>query len=133
MFPMTLSAFHFVFTICFYEALRYGGAFKTPSPDLPQLEKFKVGLAGFASIGFMNLSLKYNSVGFYQVRAALRDRSGLPPSSVTPRLYPRQPSPSPQAPAPVARRQPSKRTALPSESRAAVPPADRSRSWCSCR
>lgn len=67
-FPMTLSAFHFVFTIGFYEMLRWGGAFARPSPDLPQLEKFKVGLAGFASIGFMNLSLKYNSVGFYQAR-----------------------------------------------------------------
>jgi len=66
-FPMTLSAFHFVFTIGFYEMLRAAGAFSRPSPDLPQLEKFKVGLAGFASIGFMNLSLKFNSVGFYQI------------------------------------------------------------------
>ena len=69
-FPMTLTAFHFVFTIFFYEMLRYAGAFTRPSPDLPQIEKFKVGLAGFASIGFMNLSLKFNSVGFYQVAGA---------------------------------------------------------------
>lgn len=67
---MTLSAFHFVFTIFFYEVLRLGGAFVRPNPDLPQIEKFKVGLAGFASIGFMNLSLNYNSVGFYQVTMA---------------------------------------------------------------
>ena len=32
-----------------------------------QMEKFKVAAAGFASIGFMNLSLNSNSVGFYQI------------------------------------------------------------------
>ena len=37
---------------------------------MPQSEKFKVAAAGFASIGFMNLSLTYNSVGFYQVSLA---------------------------------------------------------------
>ena len=70
-FPMTLSFFHFLFTIGWYQMLAIGGAFSKPEPgkDLPQSEKFKVAAAGFASIGFMNLSLSYNSVGFYQVRA----------------------------------------------------------------
>jgi len=67
LFPMTLTTFHFGFTIGFYEMLRCGGAFENPDPPLPQLEKFKVALAGFASIGFMNLSLNANSVGFYQI------------------------------------------------------------------
>ena len=34
---------------------------------MPAFEKFKVAAAGFASIGFMNLSLNANSVGFYQI------------------------------------------------------------------
>mmetsp|Transcript_21836 Transcript_21836/g.55582 ORF Transcript_21836/g.55582 Transcript_21836/m.55582 type:complete len:352 (+) Transcript_21836:70-1125(+) len=66
-YPMTLSFFHFVFTIFFYEALRVCGVYKRPEKQMPQFEKFKVAFAGFASIGFMNLSLTYNSVGFYQV------------------------------------------------------------------
>jgi len=66
---MTLSFFHFLFTIGWYQMLAIGGAFSKPEPgkDLPQSEKFKVAAAGFASIGFMNLSLSYNSVGFYQI------------------------------------------------------------------
>jgi len=43
------------------------GAYTKPEQGMPQLEKFKVAAAGFASIGFMNLSLNYNSVGFYQI------------------------------------------------------------------
>jgi len=70
-YPMTLSFFHFVFTIFFYEALRVCGVYKRPEKQMPQFEKFKVAFAGFSSIGFMNLSLTYNSVGFYQVAAEL--------------------------------------------------------------
>ena len=66
-YPMTLSFFHFVFTIGFYEALRVCGVYVRPEQQMPRFEKFKVAFAGFASIGFMNLSLTYNSVGFYQV------------------------------------------------------------------
>jgi len=68
-FPMTLSFFHFVFTVIWYQLLALGGAYSPPTPGtgMPALEKFKVAAAGFASIGFMNLSLNYNSVGFYQI------------------------------------------------------------------
>ncbi len=46
-----------------------GGAYAQPpaGSGMPQSEKFKVAAAGFASIGFMNLSLNSNSVGFYQI------------------------------------------------------------------
>lgn len=66
-YPMTLSFFHFVFTIGFFEVLRVCSLYERPKEQMPQFEKFKVGFSGFASIGFMNLSLTYNSVGFYQV------------------------------------------------------------------
>ena len=105
-FPMTLTAFHFVFTIAFYEMLRYAGAFSRPSPDLPQIEKFKVGLAGFASIGFMNLSLKFNSVGFYQAESARPPpfRASAPRPKPAPSIAPRQDGLRPPAPrAPSAR------------------------------
>ena len=67
-YPMTLSCFHFAFTIVFYQLLAAFNVFSKPAIDMPQKEKFKVAFAGFASIGFMNLSLSTNSVGFYQVR-----------------------------------------------------------------
>lgn len=68
-FPMTLSFFHFVFTVIWYKLLHAGGAYTHPAEGkgMPQIEKFKVAAAGFASIGFMNLSLNTNSVGFYQI------------------------------------------------------------------
>ena len=68
-FPMTLSFFHFVFTVIWYQMLAMGGAYTQPAAGqgMPQSEKFKVAAAGFASIGFMNLSLNSNSVGFYQI------------------------------------------------------------------
>ena len=68
-FPMTLSSFHFVFTVIWYQLLALGGAYTQPPPGqgMPAFEKFKVAAAGFASIGFMNLSLNSNSVGFYQI------------------------------------------------------------------
>ena len=70
-YPMTLSCFHFAFTIVFYQLLAAFNVFSKPAIDMPQKEKFKVAFAGFASIGFMNLSLSTNSVGFYQVRTLL--------------------------------------------------------------
>ena len=69
-YPMTLSCFHFAFTIVFYQLLAMANFFQKPAIDMPQWEKFKMAFAGFASIGFMNLSLTYNSVGFYQVSLA---------------------------------------------------------------
>jgi len=66
-YPMTLSCLHFVFTIIFYQLLAMANFFTRPAIDMPGIEKFKVAFAGFASIGFMNLSLTYNSVGFYQI------------------------------------------------------------------
>jgi len=66
-YPMTLSCFHFAFTIIFYQLLAAFNVFSKPAIDMPQTEKFKVAFAGFASIGFMNLSLSTNSVGFYQI------------------------------------------------------------------
>ena len=74
-YPMTLSCFHFAFTIIFYQLLAAFDVFKKPAIDMPQTEKFKVAFAGFASIGFMNLSLSTNSVGFYQVRVRARARA----------------------------------------------------------
>jgi len=65
-FPMSLTFFHFFFTIGFYEVLACAGVFERPR-NLSQMERFKIAAAGFASIGFMNLSLNYNSVGFYQI------------------------------------------------------------------
>ena len=68
-YPMSLSFFHFIFTVIWYQLLAVVGQY-TPPPsgsDMPTGEKFKVALAGFASIGFMNLSLNTNSVGFYQI------------------------------------------------------------------
>ena len=92
-YPMTLSFFHFVFTIFFYEALRVCGVYKRPEKQMPQFEKFKVAFAGFASIGFMNLSLTYNSVGFYQVAAELL--SHLTPSPIVALTLIPTPTPSP--------------------------------------
>ena len=99
-YPMSLSCFHFGFTIAFFQAPRappprprvyprpvrrpreqpadrrsaaspqvlwLAGLYQKPKEQLPQAEKFKVAASGFSSIGFMNLSLTYNSVGFYQV------------------------------------------------------------------
>ena len=74
-YPMTLSCFHFAFTIIFYQLLAAFNVFSKPAIDMPQTEKFKVAFAGFASIGFMNLSLSTNSVGFYQVRVRARARA----------------------------------------------------------
>ena len=74
-YPMTLSCFHFAFTIIFYQLLAAFNVFSKPAIDMPQTEKFKVAFAGFASIGFMNLSLSTNSVGFYQVRLRARARA----------------------------------------------------------
>ena len=70
-FPMALSGFHFCFTVVWYALLEMVGVYSKPSSPIPLGEKFKVALAGFASIGFMNLSLTYNSVGFYQARSPL--------------------------------------------------------------
>jgi len=66
-FPFTLSFFHFCFTVVFYKLLWSCSFFSLPTNDLPTFEKFKVALAGVASIGFMNVSLALNSVGFYQI------------------------------------------------------------------
>lgn len=35
--------------------------------DMPSSEAFKIAAAGVGSIGFMNISLNLNSVGFYQI------------------------------------------------------------------
>jgi len=66
-FPMSLSFFHFCFTYLWYQMLLVAGVYTKPEQGMGQFEKFKVAAAGFASIGFMNLSLNYNSVGFYQI------------------------------------------------------------------
>ncbi len=66
-FPMTLSFFHFCFTVIWYELLAAFGAYSKPTNYISTVEKFKIAAAGFASIGFMNLSLNTNSVGFYQI------------------------------------------------------------------
>jgi hypothetical protein len=64
-FPMSLTCLHFVFTVAFYRALA-GCAFFEMRP-IPQTEAFKIAGFGVGSIGFMNISLHLNSVGFYQI------------------------------------------------------------------
>lgn len=67
-FPLSLSFFHFCFTVIFYKLLLLCGAFSMPDYiSASNVEKFKMAAAGVASIGFMNISLSLNSVGFYQV------------------------------------------------------------------
>lgn len=66
-FPFSLSFFHFCFTIVFYRLLLACGLFERPAMPMTEFQKFKVAAAGVASIGFMNVSLSLNSVGFYQV------------------------------------------------------------------
>ena len=56
-YPMTLSFFHFVFTIGFYEALRVCGVYKRPEQPMPQFEKFKVGFAGFSAGGHLTVHI----------------------------------------------------------------------------
>ena len=94
-YPMTLSFFHFVFTIGFYEALRLCDVYKRPEKQMPQFEKFKVAFAGFSSIGFMNLSLTYNSVGFYQAAAELLSHLTPSPTEALALILTPIPSPSP--------------------------------------
>uniref|UniRef100_A0A7S3WG32 Sugar phosphate transporter domain-containing protein n=1 Tax=Emiliania huxleyi TaxID=2903 RepID=A0A7S3WG32_EMIHU len=64
-FPMSLTFLHFAFTVAFYRLLAACGAFEPRS--LPHAEAFKVAGFGVGSIGFMNISLHLNSVGFYQI------------------------------------------------------------------
>ena len=64
-YPMTLTCFHFGFTVVFYRLLRSCGCFERAA--MPLAEAFKVAAAGVGSIGLMNLSLNTNSVGFYQL------------------------------------------------------------------
>lgn len=67
-FPMTLSFFHFIFAVVWYEALALAGTYAKPQPGaMPKFEQIKVAAVILASIGFMNLSLNANSVGFYQI------------------------------------------------------------------
>merc|ERR1719454_2424192 len=48
--------------------LQYAAVYTPCAPDaMPTWERFKVAGAAFSSIGFMNLSLNANSIGFYQV------------------------------------------------------------------
>jgi len=62
---MSLTFLHFAFTVAFYRLLAACGAFEPRS--LPHAEAFKVAGFGVGSIGFMNISLHLNSVGFYQI------------------------------------------------------------------
>jgi len=64
-FPMTLTFFHFVFTDLFYRSLAAAGLFVRKS--MPFADAFRMAATGVGSIGFMNISLHLNSVGFYQI------------------------------------------------------------------
>jgi len=64
-FPMTLTFFHFVFTDIFYRSLEAAGLFVRKS--MPFADAFRMAATGVGSIGFMNISLHLNSVGFYQI------------------------------------------------------------------
>ena len=65
-YPMTLTCFHFAFTVVFYRLLAAARCFQR-STALPVGEGFKVAAMGVGSIGLMNVSLNTNSVGFYQL------------------------------------------------------------------
>ena len=61
----TVLAFH---TLAGYAAMAGASKFGVISaPDIPLWESIKIAGGGVASIAFMNLSLKYNSVGTYQL------------------------------------------------------------------
>ena len=64
-FPMSLTFLHFGFTVLFYRAMA-AAAFFEPK-GVPAFEACKVAAFGVGSIGFMNVSLNLNSVGFYQI------------------------------------------------------------------
>lgn len=64
-FPMSLTCLHFAFTVAFYRVLAGCGFFEMR--PIPQTEAFKIAGFGVGSIGFMNISLHLNSVGFYQI------------------------------------------------------------------
>ena len=64
-FPVTLSFLHFCFTVIFYRLLQCLGVMQPL--DISQRERIKIGIFGVGSIGFMNMSLAANSVGFYQI------------------------------------------------------------------
>ena len=77
-FPMTLTFLHFCFTIVWYKMLQYAAVYTPCAPDaMPTWERFKVAGAVFSSIGFMNLSLNANSIGFYQVTKLVIIPAGL--------------------------------------------------------
>jgi len=72
-FPLTVSWIAYVFTWLFYKAIRVAGIWK-PEQDkdgndknLSAVENIKVSVASIASISFMNLCLKVNTVAIYQI------------------------------------------------------------------
>jgi len=64
-FPMSLTCLHFAFTVVFYRILASCGFFEMR--PIAHAEAFKIAAFGVGSIGFMNISLHLNSVGFYQI------------------------------------------------------------------
>jgi len=72
-FPLTVSWVAYVFTWIFYQVIKATGMW-SPEKDnagneknMPAVENIKVAVASIASISFMNLCLKVNTVAIYQI------------------------------------------------------------------
>lgn len=68
-FMVALSSFHFFFTAAATRLLLAGGFFAYKPAHMRQVMPLVVGSVG--SVGFMNLNLAHNSVGFYQLSKLL--------------------------------------------------------------
>lgn len=64
--PTFLTSFHFVLSAILLNIMANMGLIKRPT-NVPTLYKWTTGAFGVASIVFMNLNLKVNSIGFYQL------------------------------------------------------------------
>lgn len=65
----TLTSWHLMVTYCTLHVARRLNIFETKSIDIKTVILF--GILNGVSIGFLNLSLGFNSIGFYQVNIVL--------------------------------------------------------------
>lgn len=64
--PTFLTSFHFVLSVILLNLMANMSLIKNPT-NVPTIYKWTTGAFGVASIVFMNLNLKVNSIGFYQL------------------------------------------------------------------
>lgn len=64
--PTFLTSYHFILSVILLNVMANMGYIKRPT-NVPTLYKWTTGAFGVASIVFMNLNLKVNSIGFYQL------------------------------------------------------------------